>query len=347
MIVDFNMHSMNGIEFSKEAKRLLSKNVPILLLTAVNMENETYSSDDISCILYKPIKSQSLSAKILEYLQVKEKGQNKTSSDFDSLLASRNPLKILVVEDNPVNVRVICHLLKKFGYQADVSSDGMEAFDSVKRQHYDLVLMDVEMPVLDGIDATVKIRNELPDDKQPIIVALTANVEVDTKNRVIEAGMNGCITKPVQIQELSNLLNKTKPGYKLYGSDEILDSGLVEFVDRERVHEFEKLDASEDLIMETLLNGFGEHLSSMIGNLKLALVSKDKEAFLSDLYTLKSSSGDVGLTVLYNQLETIGHLFDDDNHWPSEEQIDALSITGQQTYNYLVENGWVRPDFKW
>ena len=121
-------------------------------------------------------------------------------------LASRHPLRILLAEDHPVNQQVMLLLLGRFGYQADVAGSGQEVLDALARQRYDLVLMDLQMPGMDGLEATGRIRRELPGDHQPRIVAVTAHVLPGDRERCLAAGMDDFLGKPIQVPELEAAL---------------------------------------------------------------------------------------------------------------------------------------------
>ncbi|GAA6026797.1 hypothetical protein JCM8097_005869 [Rhodosporidiobolus ruineniae] len=131
------------------------------------------------------------------------------SPAFPSNLASRNPLSILCAEDNPVNVKVITHLLKRMGYiSVDIAEDGQIAVDKAQRKRYDLILMDLNMPNKDGLQATREILELMPDPAQrPYIVCLTANAMAEDKKRCMEAGADGYVSKPILVPELVNALN--------------------------------------------------------------------------------------------------------------------------------------------
>ncbi|GAA5904910.1 hypothetical protein JCM5296_006141 [Sporobolomyces johnsonii] len=131
-----------------------------------------------------------------------------TSPAFPTNLAARNPLSILCAEDNPVNVKVITHLLKRMGYSSDIAEDGNVAVEKAQKKRYDLILMDLNMPNLGGLDATRKIIELMPDPAQrPSIVCLTANAMAEDKLRCLEAGADGYVSKPILVPELISALN--------------------------------------------------------------------------------------------------------------------------------------------
>ena len=128
-------------------------------------------------------------------------------------LAGLVPLRILLAEDNSVNQKVALLMLDRLGYRADVAADGSEALAAIRRQRYDLVLMDVHMPVMDGLEATRHIRAEIPADRQPRIVALTANVLIEYRIACLEAGMNDFLAKPITLADLRAVLLRSRaPG---------------------------------------------------------------------------------------------------------------------------------------
>jgi len=117
------------------------------------------------------------------------------------------PLQILLVEDNPINQKVAARLLERAGHNVTIATNGKEALDCVFRRAFDLVLMDVQMPEMDGLEATMEIRRqEAGSPRRLPIVALTAHAMVGDRERCLEAGMDGYVTKPVQIQVLFQVM---------------------------------------------------------------------------------------------------------------------------------------------
>jgi CheY-like chemotaxis protein len=125
------------------------------------------------------------------------------------LLATEHPLAILLAEDNPVNQRVATLMLQRMGYRADVVANGLEALQAVERQTYDLILMDVQMPEMDGLQATREICSRWAPGARPRIVAMTANASTADRELCLAAGMEDFLTKPVRAADLRKALERT------------------------------------------------------------------------------------------------------------------------------------------
>ena len=130
---------------------------------------------------------------------------------MDPGMAARHPLRILLAEDNLVNQKLALRLLALMGYRADLASNGAEAIEAIERQAYDLVLMDVQMPELDGLEASRRIVERWPEGRRPRIVAMTANATQGDREMCIAAGMNGYMTKPIRVEQLIESLTQTSP----------------------------------------------------------------------------------------------------------------------------------------
>jgi CheY-like chemotaxis protein len=125
---------------------------------------------------------------------------------LDRTLAQRRPLEILLAEDNLVNQRVAQQVLGKLGYCIDTAANGHEVLAALRRRRYDVVLMDVQMPELDGLEATQRIRQELPPGMQPAIFAMTAGAMQEDRQACRAAGMDGFLAKPIRLEELITVL---------------------------------------------------------------------------------------------------------------------------------------------
>jgi CheY-like chemotaxis protein len=138
-------------------------------------------------------------------------GARPVPAALDPALAARQPLRILLAEDNVVNQKLALRLLQQMGYRADLASNGLEAIESIERQTYDLVLMDVQMPEMDGLEATRRIVARRPAAERPRIVAMTANAMQGDREACLAAGMDDYLTKPIRIDELVAALAGTAP----------------------------------------------------------------------------------------------------------------------------------------
>jgi CheY-like chemotaxis protein len=177
-------------------------------------------------ILYKPLKVATVKQAVMQIFR-KQGDDLKPAEErrSDLPLAQEFPLDILLVEDNAVNQKVALHFLQRIGYRADAVGNGLQAVNTLESRRYDHVFMDLQMPIMDGIEASRQIRRRLPADRQPKIVALTANAMQGDRELCISAGMDDYISKPVKIHEIdaairrqfgsegkaSNLLNSDKP----------------------------------------------------------------------------------------------------------------------------------------
>jgi CheY-like chemotaxis protein len=121
-------------------------------------------------------------------------------------MAERHPLRILLAEDNVVNQKLALRILQQMGYRADLASNGVEAVESVGRQTYDVVLMDVQMPEMDGLEASRQITSKWPAGERPRIVAMTANAMAGDREMCLAAGMDDYITKPIRVEQLVEAL---------------------------------------------------------------------------------------------------------------------------------------------
>ncbi|MDY6940156.1 MAG: response regulator [Cyanobacteriota bacterium] len=130
------------------------------------------------------------------------------SDSSEQLLAEQLPFKILLAEDIRINQKVALRMFARLGYEADLATNGEEALAALRRQQYDVVFMDVQMPHVDGFEATQTIREEWQDDTRPWIVAMTANAMRGDREKCLEAGMNDYISKPIQLEAIAQALRQ-------------------------------------------------------------------------------------------------------------------------------------------
>ncbi|HMI77531.1 MAG TPA: response regulator [Ferruginibacter sp.] len=209
VIIDMNLQEINGAQLAAKMKTIFP-GMPVMLLNPVNDVRYKEEEDILGgvTVLKKPVKQHLLFDNILSNLRHKKTGQRQDISvkKLSAEFSKQYPLRILVAEDNQVNQKWATKILGKMGYQPDIADNGHMVLDMVDRSSYDLILMDVQMPGMDGLEATKMIRVCL--NKQPVIIAMTANVMHGDRMACMQAGMDDYISKPVQLSELVNMLEK-------------------------------------------------------------------------------------------------------------------------------------------
>jgi signal transduction histidine kinase/ligand-binding sensor domain-containing protein/DNA-binding response OmpR family regulator len=209
VITDMQMPGMDGIQLAKAIK-VQHPLLPIMLLSSIGDESRKKYPDLFCSILTKPIKQQQL-CKLIQ-LELKQHTAEpmveelKPAQLLSEAFARQFPLRILVAEDNVVNQKLIVRILQKLGYQPDIVGNGAEALDKLREQWYEVILMDIQMPTMDGLQATQLIRQQAI--LQPIIVAMTANAMQGDREACLQAGMDNYIAKPLKLEELITLLEK-------------------------------------------------------------------------------------------------------------------------------------------
>ena len=207
VLTDMQMPYMDGIELAKNVRKQYPS-LPVILLSSVG-EDYKDKSQLFNSILNKPVRQHVLSRHILNALHPQNNSLAAEKSIQQKLPANfseKYPLEILIAEDNVINQKVILHILHKLGYKPGLAGDGAKAVNEARQKRYDIILMDMQMPEMDGLQATRFIRENL--EWQPIIIALTANTMQGDQEECLNAGMNDYISKPVKLEELTNKLEK-------------------------------------------------------------------------------------------------------------------------------------------
>jgi CheY-like chemotaxis protein len=210
-ILDFHMPEMDGLTLSNEIRQLTGgKKLPLILLSSYGYREKGNGFSQFAATLTKPIKLVQLYNALITVLSKtpvsRAKDQHTTPVHFDGEIGKQYPLQILLAEDNIINQKVALRFLEKIGYTADVAINGIEALKALKNKFYDVVLMDVQMPEMDGEQCTVEIRNSFPAERQPRIVAVTANALSTDKQKYLSIGMDDYVVKPFKLEELIRAL---------------------------------------------------------------------------------------------------------------------------------------------
>ena len=209
-ILDMHMPEIDGLELARRIRALDAK-LPLVLFSSLGRREAGDVESLFSAYLAKPLRQSQLFDTLVSLLAhdpVARPAVTKVAaSKLDPGMAARHPLRILLAEDNVVNQKLALRLLQQMGYRADLASNGLEAVESVERQAYDVVLMDVQMPELDGLDATRRIRALGPAHEGLRIVAMTANAMQGDREMCMEAGMDDYLTKPIRVERLVEALH--------------------------------------------------------------------------------------------------------------------------------------------
>ena len=211
ILSDMHMPEMDGIELATIIRKT-DPRIPVILLSSMGDDRNKKFPELFNAVLTKPIKQQNLYKHIIQELRKMpegaEPGQKPQEKDV-SVLSRRYPLQILVAEDNPINQLLALKMLGRLGYEPVIVHNGLEAVEIVAKQSFDLILMDVQMPEMDGLEAARTIRRS--PSLQLIIIAMTANAMQGDEAECLEAGMDDYLSKPIKLEMLESMIEKWGP----------------------------------------------------------------------------------------------------------------------------------------
>jgi len=278
---------------------------------------------DITATLTKPLKVSKL-YNVLAGIFIQDKvpvrvSDSKGKSLFDPGLAGQKPLRILLVEDNAINQKVMLRLLQRFGYRADVAANGIEAINSLRRQSYEVIFMDLQMPQMDGLEASRQICAEWAGQKRPRIVAMTANVTEEDKEACRAAGMDDYLPKPIQVEKLVRALNRCssrkavlteqRKSQEYSAAPRTGGAPSGETLDKRALAKLQMLAEGDAVFLEELIDTFLEDAPKMLSDMQQAVESGAAGALRIAAHNLKANSADLGATALSSlcrQLEEMG-----------------------------------------
>lgn len=310
VFMDFHMPGMDGLEVSKRIKEnsKLSETMAILMITAYGKEeivNRAYSSG-IDGVLHKPVNPSILFNTMMEILGKEQRNRIEEVVDLrlktERLKAIRGA-RILLVEDNNLNRQVANEILVYAGMVVDFAVNGYEAIKAVRARKYDLVLMDIQMPEMDGYQATRSIREDEIFNNLPIL-AMTAHALADDREKCLTAGMNDYITKPIDPDELyDKLLQWIPPGRReappeLPGIEDRDDIHIPDIKDFDIEGGLRKVQGNRELYMK-LLKDFYYDYKEMPQKLQLLLEQGDNDTLQRIAHTIKGVSGNIGADKLF------------------------------------------------
>ena len=344
-ILDMQMPEMDGLKLAVQIRQQPNcQDLPLVILTSIGKQEALMFDDselNFTAFLNKPIKQSQLYNILINIfggqpITARWQSKNQKSSQNIPLLAEQLPLRILLADDHLVNQKVALQLLQRMGYRADVAGNGKEVLEAVNRLHYDVVLMDVQMPEMDGLEASRQICAKWPVGSRPRIIAMTANAMQGDREECLAAGMDDYVSKPIRRSELVEALSKCKPWVAGNGikeeekqpinevnsdleetkagesfipisaypfglsspSSASLDPKIIE-----SLREVEALDEVIDIYLETA--------PELLENIRVAVVNSDIIGLRPAAHSLKSISGTLGAFILYDicqQLETMARV---------------------------------------
>ena len=331
-ILDMQMPQMDGLTLGAKIQNLPKyKTLPLVMLTSIGKPETNTNSPFVyfSAFLTKPIKQSHLYnvlSNIVGENLIHIKPSRNTPKPINSQLSQDYPLRILLAEDNIVNQKVALLLLGQMGYQADVVMNGLQVIEALRRQPYDVVLMDMQMPEMDGLTATRSIHQEWQKEERPRIIAMTANAMQGDREECIEAGMDDYISKPIRIEALVQALiesNSTqsfrrhKEEKKLETTIELASNNPTQTstpIDAQVLQSFQtsstSLDAqvlqsfrnmvgeNADLVLSEMIDCYLEDTPTLVNTIASAMADNDAIALRRASHTLKSSSLTLGATIL-------------------------------------------------
>ncbi len=324
-ILDMQMPGMDGLELARRIHHLPeARRLPLILLTSVGYDSQQLA-DQFAAYASKPVKASHLHKVLSEVLMMPGSHAEKTTSPskIDEHLAKRHPLTILLAEDNAVNQKVAVLILKRMGYQTDLANNGWEAITALENKHYDLVLMDVQMPIMDGLEATHEICKRWPRPERPCIVAMTANALPHHRQECIDAGMDYYISKPIILDDLASVLATChlkyvhNPGNKMTDTpDEIpsaapsstaLEENKTDTIDHKVLDELVTMMGGDASILDDLIGAYLDETPVLVERLAQAASTGNWTDINSAAHAIKSSSASLGAMALSETAKLLEH----------------------------------------
>jgi len=311
-ILDMQMPNMDGMTLAQEIHRLPKhQSLPLVMLTSLGQHQLSKAEVEAHFVAFlnKPVKQAQLLDKLTNIfmgrtIQLEKPKQVETSIDHH--LAEKLPLQILLAEDNSVNQQLATQLLSRMGYRIDVAGNGVEAISALERQSYDVILMDLQMPEMDGLEATRKICQQWPPETKPWIIAVTANAMQGDRENCLRAGMNDYISKPIRVPELVAALQRISVREKIFSkTDPVAEPAIEEHSTSNATINYQQLcdsvsimgDEAGDLL-EVLISTYFQESPGLIQRMDDAVAQQNADQLQLYAHTLKSSSQALGAETL-------------------------------------------------
>jgi signal transduction histidine kinase/DNA-binding response OmpR family regulator len=310
-VLDMHMPDTDGIALAESLRELpAGKDLPLILLSSVTTRPGTLRDRGFAAVLSKPARISTLYSTLTRVLSDGTASTERRRGHSGIRVATPSTrLRVLLAEDNHVNQKVAQLLLDRLGHRVDTVGNGLEAVAAVLSRDYDVVLMDLQMPELDGLEATRRIRREVPADRQPQIVAMTASVLLEDREACRDAGMNDYLAKPVRANDLAAVLAPLRPATvagtaRSHAAEDELETSV-----RTQLAALtgDNLSAADRALVVDLLDAFRQGTATAIERMAHGLARADADAVRSAAHSLKGSAANIGaasLAALAGDLET-------------------------------------------
>ncbi|ASC69600.1 hypothetical protein XM38_005270 [Halomicronema hongdechloris C2206] len=316
-ILDMQMPAMDGVELAAQIRKMSDyQTLPLVMLSSMGRSEVTLlqsTTPDFAAFLNKPIKQSQLYNVLAETLGEPVawlRPSLTAAAPIETPLAQRLPLRILLAEDHVVNQKLALLFLGKLGYRADVAANGLEVLEALHRQPYDVVLMDVQMPEMDGLEASRRICREWPSGQRPRLIAMTANAMQGDRQACLSAGMDDYLSKPIKLASLVQALQQCQPCCQSPCPEPSPKSAELPAIDEQILQELQaSLGDDGAVLVGELVDCYLEESPKLLQAMAAAVHQQDSAALRQAAHTLKSSSADQGamiLAELCRELEELG-----------------------------------------
>ncbi|WP_414541923.1 response regulator [Nostoc sp. CCY0012] len=295
-LIDMQMPEVDGLTLGIQIKsNTVLADLPLIMLTSTNQKNEVQKALNIGFTSYlvKPVKPSRLLDTIMNILGIRQNSLKIEQPIVNEYQVTKSNLKILLAEDNLVNQKVALKQLQNLGYEADIAANGQEVLQLLEAVPYDLIFMDCQMPILDGLETTKQIRR--CSHRQPVIIAMTANAMKEDQQSCLDAGMNDYLSKPVNKDKLASVLE--------HWSQLILHKDID--IDWEHLHQLSENNTEFEL---ELLQIFVEDSQLHLAATKAAIASLDFQQLAREAHNLKGSSANIGAISMQQAAEKLEQL---------------------------------------
>jgi PAS domain S-box-containing protein len=288
-VVDMMMPDMDGVALAREIRQHRSERaLPLVLLTSLGRLPQVGTTEEFSAQLAKPLRASQLYNALVRIVAADVEDEQ-PAEPAENRKPETSTLRILLAEDNAVNQKVALRLLERLGYGADIASNGLEALEALERRVYDVVLMDVQMPELDGLDAARRI-NERWREQRPRIIAMTANALPEDREACFAAGMDDYVAKPIRPDELAEALKRTRSRRTDETSSKHEDARL----DDAALANLREL-GGDDFVTE-VIDAFVADAPTQLAILRSSVEEGATEELRRAAHTLKSNGATLGAT---------------------------------------------------